>query len=120
MTLGGEPTIALIPEGLIKGRVSLPSSDAAFGIDIDLFSREVQNGTFRWVRSLAVRANSKGEFRFAELLPGEYKIVTHELMDTDPSACFQVVSLTDFRPFISLVPRPYFRFTHSVKGGTDF
>ncbi|MGA7318488.1 MAG: hypothetical protein WBX22_31490 [Silvibacterium sp.] len=86
MTLGGEPTIALIPEGLIKGRVSLPSSDAAFGIDIDLFSRQVQNGTFRWVRSLAVRANSKGEFRFAELLPGEYKLVTHELMDTDPSA----------------------------------
>ena len=44
ITLGGEPTVALIPEGLIKGRVSLPSSDAAFGIDIDLFSRQVQNG----------------------------------------------------------------------------
>jgi hypothetical protein len=86
MTLGSEPTISLIPEGLIKGRVSLPSSDAAFGIDIDLFSRQVQNGTFRWVTSLTVRANSKGEFRFAELLPGEYKLVTHELMDTDPSA----------------------------------
>ena len=85
MTSGREPTIALIPEGLIKGRVSLPSSDAAFGIDIDLFSRQVQNGTFHWVRSAAVRANSNGEFRFAELLPGEYKLVTHELMDRDPS-----------------------------------
>ena len=86
VALGSEPTISLIPEGLIKGRVSLPSSDAAFGIVIDLFSRQVQDGTFRWVTSLAVPANSKGEFRFAELLPGEYKLVTHELMDTDPSA----------------------------------
>jgi hypothetical protein len=84
-TLGREPTIALLPEGLIRGRVSMPSSEAAFGIDIDLFSRQVQNGTFHWVRSSAVRANANGEFRFAELLPGEYKLVTHELMDTDPS-----------------------------------
>src|SRR5277367_2761446 len=50
MALGSEPTIALIPEGLIKGRVALPSSDAAFGIVVEIFSRQVQDGTFRWVR----------------------------------------------------------------------
>ena len=98
MALGSEPTISLIPEGLIKGRVSLPSSDAAFGIDIDLFSRQVQNGAIRWVRTLAVRANSNGEFRFAELLPGEYKIVTHELMDTEPSTMLPGSQLYGFPP----------------------
>ena len=98
LTLGRESIIALIPEGLIKGRVSLPSSDAAFGIDIDLFSRQVQNGTFHWIRSLAVRANSEGEFRFAELLPGEYKLVTHELMDTDPSTMLPGRQLYGFPP----------------------
>ena len=89
----------------------MPSSDATFGIDIDLFSRQVQNGTFHWVRSFAARANSKGEFRFAELLPGEYKLVTHELMDTDPLTVLPGLSLTDFLLFISrgawnLLPLP--------------
>jgi hypothetical protein len=98
VALGSEPTISLIPEGLIKGRVSLPSSDAAFGIDVDLFSRQVQNGTFRWVRIQAVRANSNGEFRFAELPPGEYKLVTHELMDTEPSTTLPGGQLYGFPP----------------------
>jgi len=98
IALGSEPTISLIPEGLIKGRVSLPSSDAAVGIDIDLFFRQMQNGAFRWVRTLAARANSNGEFRFAELLPGEYKIVTHELMDTEPSTMLPGGQLYGFPP----------------------
>jgi hypothetical protein len=98
MALGSEPTITLIPEGLIKGRVSLPSSDAAFGIVVEIFSRQVQNGTFHWVRGLAARANSKGEFRFAELLPGEYKIVTHEFMDTDPSVMLPGGQLYGYPP----------------------
>ena len=98
VALGSEPTISLIPEGLIKGRVSLPSSDAAFGIDVDLFSRLVQNGTFRWIRSQAVRANSNGEFRFAELPSGEYKLVTHELMDTEPSTMLPGGQLYGFPP----------------------
>jgi hypothetical protein len=80
-----ELTIALTPESLIKGRVSLPSSDAATGITVQLFSRQVQDGAFRWVPGHTTQANSNGEFRFAELLPGEYKVVTHELMDTDPA-----------------------------------
>jgi len=98
IALGSEPTISLIPEGLIKGRVSLPSSDTASGIDIDLFSRQMQNGRFRWLRTAAVRANSSGEFRFAELLPGEYKLVTHELMDTEPSTMLPGRQLYGFPP----------------------
>jgi hypothetical protein len=33
-----------------------------------------------------VRADSNGEFRFADLLPGAYKLLTNELMDNDPVA----------------------------------
>ena len=38
ISAGREPTIALTPESLIKGRVLLPSSDAATGISVQLFS----------------------------------------------------------------------------------
>jgi hypothetical protein len=98
ISAGREPTIALIPESLIKGRVSLPSSDAATGITVQLFSRRVQDGGFRWIPGPTVMANSNGEFRFAELLPGEYKLVTHELMDTDPTTMVRGSQLYGFPP----------------------
>lgn len=80
----GEITISLVPEGLIKGRITLSSGDAALGMTVQLYSRQVQDGLARWTPSLSQRTNSVGEFRFAELLPGTYKLVTHELMDNDP------------------------------------
>ncbi len=46
MALGSEPTITLIPEGLIKGRVSLPSSDAAFGIVVEIFRDKCRTERF--------------------------------------------------------------------------
>ncbi len=98
ISAGREPTIALIPEGVIKGRALLPSSDAGTGISVELFSRRVQDGVFRWIPSPTVQANSNGEFRFAELLPGEYKLVTHELMDTDPATMLRGSQLYGFPP----------------------
>jgi hypothetical protein len=95
---GREPTIALTPEAIIKGRVLLPSSDAATGITVELFSRRVQDGVFRWMPDHTVQANSNGEFRFAELVPGEYKLVTHELMDRDPTTTLPGGQLYGFPP----------------------
>jgi len=79
-----ELTITLIPEAVIKGQVTLSTIESAAGVNVQLFSRQVQEGTPRWIPRVAVRANSNGEFRFAELAAGAYKIVTHELMDNDP------------------------------------
>jgi len=81
---GDDLTIALIPEAIIKGRITLASGDAALGITVQLFSREVRDGLPRWTPSSTMRANSAGEFRFAELHPGSYKLVTQEYMDNDP------------------------------------
>src|SRR5260370_18482969 len=83
---GRERTISLMPESVIKGRVILSATDAAIGANVQIFSRQVQEGIPRWMPGTLVRANSNGEFRFAELLPGSYKLVTHELMDNDPAA----------------------------------
>jgi hypothetical protein len=82
---GGEVTISLTPEAVIKGRVVLSTGDPALGIGVQIYSRQVQQGALRWLLSGQTLTNSNGEFRFAELSPGSYKIVTRELMDDDPA-----------------------------------
>jgi hypothetical protein len=81
---GSQLTIALLPEALIKGRISISPTDAAVGINVQLVLRHFQEGRASWTAGPSTQTNSNGEFRFAELLPGAYKLVTHELMDTDP------------------------------------
>jgi len=85
-TSGGDLTITLMPEALIKGRATLSSTDAAAGVNVQIFSKQVQDGRPRWIPAGMTRTNSSGEFRFAELRPGSYKLVTHEFMDNDPVA----------------------------------
>src|SRR5258708_39056113 len=95
---GSERTISLMPEALIKGRVILSATDAAIGVNGQIFSRQVQDGIPRWIPGISVPANSNGEVRFAELLPGSYKLVTPELMDNDPTATGPGGQLYGFPP----------------------
>src|SRR5216683_6700730 len=95
---GSALTISLMPEALIKGRVILSATDAAIGVNVQIFTRQVQEGIPRWIPGISVQANSNGEFRFAELLPGSYKLVTHELMDNDPAATVPGGQLYGFPP----------------------
>ncbi len=81
----GEITISLMPEALIKGRVIFSESDPPPGISVQLFSRQVQQGMPRWVRAGSTQVTSNGEFRFAELQPGTYKLMTDEALDNDPA-----------------------------------
>ena len=81
---GHEITIPLTPQALIKGRVSLSANEPAAGMEVQLFSRQVQDGIARWVPATATQTNSAGEFRLADLRPGTYKLFTRELMDLDP------------------------------------
>jgi hypothetical protein len=83
---GNDISIPLIPEGIIKGRVTAGAAEPATGVAVQLLTRQVQEGVLRWVPGPTVQANSAGEFRFAELLPGSYKLFTREWMDNDPVA----------------------------------
>jgi len=95
---GGDNTISLMPEGLIKGRVTISEADPPSGINVQLYSRQVQDGMPRWVHASMVRANSEGEFRFAELQPGTYKVLTNEWMDNDPVTTVPGGQLYGFPP----------------------
>jgi hypothetical protein len=82
---GAEIVLPLLPEALIKGRIISSETDPAAGINVQLFSRQVQDGMPKWLPAGSARANSNGEFRFAELQPGIYKLMTNELRDNDPA-----------------------------------
>jgi hypothetical protein len=77
-------TLALIPESLIIGTVTLPSSEAPNNLRLQIFRRQVQDGRARWVPAGGSQSTSDGEFRFADLPAGTYKLLTHEQLDRDP------------------------------------
>ena len=95
---GSDLTISVIPESLIKGRVTLSTNDPASGIFVELFSREIREGRPRWSPAGTVRTNLAGEFRFAELARGTYKLATREFMDNDPAATLPGDPLYGFPP----------------------
>ena len=78
-----EVTLSLAPEGLIIGHVSLPSTEAADKIQVQLYRREVDDGRAHWVPGGQTATRSNGDFRFAELAAGTYKIMTLEQLDRD-------------------------------------
>jgi hypothetical protein len=83
---GKELTIPLTPESLIVGRVTLSNSEAPDTIRLEIYRRQVQEGRGHWVLANSAATKSNGEFRFADLSAGSYKLLTRELMDRDPVA----------------------------------
>ena len=81
-----EVTLSLVPEGLIVGQVKFPSSETAVVAQVSLYRREVRDGFGRWERLSEARTRWDGEYRFAELRPGQYKVYTAEALDRDPLA----------------------------------
>jgi hypothetical protein len=79
-----EVTIDLIPEALIVGKVTLPTSEPPDSIFLQIYRRQVVDGAARWVPAGGTQSRSDGEFRFADLPAGTYKVLTRELLDRDP------------------------------------
>lgn len=81
---GKDVTIELVPEGHIVGRVSLPGSYGFDRVTVELYRRQVVQGRARWGPWGGVRVRSNGEYRFADLEPGTYRVFTKEIDDQDP------------------------------------
>ena len=79
-----EVTLALVPEGVIVGTVSLPTSEPPDSISLILYRRVVQDGSAHYIMAGQSQSTSDGQFRFANLPTGTYKLLTSELMDRDP------------------------------------
>ena len=79
-----ELSLSLVPEAIIAGQVSLPTSEAPDSIQLQLYRRQVQDGRAHWVPAGTAVSRSTGEFRFGDLHAGTYKLLTRELLDRDP------------------------------------
>lgn len=79
-----EITLSLMPEAVISGQVSLPTSEAPDSIQLQLYRRQVQDGRAHWTPAGTALSRSTGAFRFADLRAGTYKLLTRELLDRDP------------------------------------
>lgn len=75
--------ISLVPEAVMTGRVNLPSDSVADRAQVELYRRQVLEGRGQWVQAGATMSDSEGEFRFADLPAGEYKVFTTEILDRD-------------------------------------
>lgn len=95
---GKEVTIALTPEALIVGRVTFSTADTTSHVNVQLFSRQNQDGLPRWITRTTALTNSAGEFRFADLPPGQYRLVTNESLDNDPGMMLSRNQVYGFPP----------------------
>lgn len=76
-------TLKLMPTAAITGTVSTPSSDAPRDVRLLLLRRQIQDGAPVWLPAGMRSTNSQGEFRFGNLVPGEYTVMTQEYLDGD-------------------------------------
>jgi hypothetical protein len=78
-----EVTIHLVPEGLIVGRVNL-ATEGVERIQVQLLMRQIAEGRENWIQFRSTQTRMNGEFRFANLPAGSYKLFTSEQIDQDP------------------------------------
>ena len=84
-TLASNPIeLKLMPAGVIQGRVSADISDAPFGVRVMLLHRQVQEGRYQWVQGGMQSTDSRGQFRFDNLHPGQYTVMSAEWAGDQP------------------------------------
>jgi len=84
VTPGKKVALWLTPEALIVGRVLFPAGEISEPLIVQIYRRIIREGRAHWQSANVVRTNSRGEFRFAKLDAGSYKLFTHESLDRDP------------------------------------
>jgi hypothetical protein len=78
--------IYLQPEGRIIGKVTTPDASSVLRFYVELYRRVIRDGEEHWENAGGFTTWADGEFRFFDLVPGTYKLVTREQMDRDLSA----------------------------------
>jgi hypothetical protein len=83
-------TLKLIPEAIFSGTVTDPVGRAIQGLHVQLRRSEVRNGIRSWLQLHDTTTNVEGEYRFAELQAGKYRVVTSFLNDSLPEAASSI------------------------------
>ncbi len=76
--------LKLMPTASLSGRVSAAGADGARGVRVALLYRQVNDGVLTWSQAGSHQTNSTGEFRFTNLQPGEYCVMSAEWAGDEP------------------------------------
>jgi len=76
--------IKLMPAAVVTGHVSSAASDSASGVRVLLLWHRVQDGRRFWTQAGATNTNAHGDFRFPDLNPGEYALLTAQWAGEQP------------------------------------
>jgi hypothetical protein len=80
----GPMIIELEPEAHIVGHVQFPDVDLVERGQIQIYRQEFEEGQPSWKFADTVKIRANGEFRFADLPAGTYKLFTREQMERVP------------------------------------
>jgi hypothetical protein len=76
--------ITLEPEGYIIGHIQLPDAEGTENGQVQLYRQEFEEGRPSWRQVDTAKIRANGEFRFAELPAGTYKVFTLEQIERIP------------------------------------
>jgi hypothetical protein len=76
-----ELTIKIMPESILRGRLATSAAEPPIGVQVQLFRKQVEDGLANWGLIGAAQTNSRGEYRFADLPAGDYKVMTREWVE---------------------------------------
>jgi hypothetical protein len=79
-----ELTIKIMPEAILRGRLATSAAvKPPIGVQVQIFRKQVQEGLADWGLVGAAQTNSRGEYRFADLPAGDYKVMTREWVENE-------------------------------------
>jgi hypothetical protein len=93
-----ELQIKIMPESILKGRVATSAVAPPMGVQVQLSRKQVQDGLANWGLVATAQTNSRGEYRFADLATGDYKIMTREWVEDESTVPVPGKQITGYPP----------------------
>jgi hypothetical protein len=93
-----ELQIKIMPESILRGRVATSAVAPPMGVQVQLSRKQVQDGLANWGLVATAQTNSRGEYRFADLATGDYKIMTREWVENESIVPVPGKQITGYPP----------------------
>lgn len=93
-----EVQIKIMPESILRGRVTTSAVAPPMGVQVQLLRKQVQDGLASWGPIASAQTNSQGEFRFANLATGDYKMMTREWVESESTIPVPGKQITGYPP----------------------
>jgi len=90
--------LKLMPAAAITGHVSSAATDFAAGVRVSLLAHRVQDGHRFWTPAGAGITNAQGNFRFPNLNPGEYTVLTSQWNGDQPRPAARLAITQQYPP----------------------